>query len=168
MAIAKGMAAAYTPLGGVVAHNKVVEVFEKAAEFVHGHTYGGNPLSSVIGHAVLTYVQENNLVENSRKVGEYLKNGLAEMAEDHTIVGDVRGRGLMIGLEFVKDKATKEPMNAPGIGASGALLNTTMKHGLIVYPGAGQVDGRSGDQCLITPPLNMTMEESDCWRSFDA
>jgi len=110
---AKGMSAGYAPLGGVIVKESIFNAFlEGSGIFVHGHTYGGNPLSAATAVAVVNTLVEDNLVENSRFVGEYLLNQLKEKLSAFWFVGDVRGKGLMQGVEFVRDKKTKEPFMA--------------------------------------------------------
>ncbi len=159
MSLAKGMAAGYMPLGAVLAKEEIWETFWRGSgNFVHGHTYGGNPLACAAGVAVLDYYLEHDLVENSARMGQLLMEELQPL-NDNPIVGDVRGRGLMIGVELVADRETKEPF-AHGSGKTAqkatALL---MERGVVVYPGGGTVVGRAGDHFLIGPPLVINEDE---------
>src|SRR5688572_11170960 len=85
------------------------EIAEKLAQKIHFNTFGGNPISMAAGLAVLEAIDADGLQQNSKAVGNYLKDGLNKLAERHALIGDVRGMGLMLGVELVKDRATKEP-----------------------------------------------------------
>lgn len=159
--VAKGMSAGYSPLGGVIAKEEIYNAFKQGSGiFVHGHTYGGNPLSAAVAVAVVKTLVEDELVEKSRVVGAYLLRRLQEELLPFWYVGDVRGKGMMLGVELVRDKVTKEPF-AASLGIAEKLTLTLVKHGVIVYPGTGNADGENGDQFLLAPPLTMTAEQAD-------
>lgn len=159
--VAKGMSAGYSPVGGVVVKDEIHAAFKQGSGvFVHGHTYGGNPLSAAVSVAVVKTLIEENLVENSRLVGEYLLGKLQEKLLPYWFVGDVRGKGLMLGVELVKDKDTKEPFPV-ALGMAEKLTATLIKHSVIVYPGTGSADGENGDHILLAPPLTLTIEQAD-------
>jgi len=103
---------------------------------------------------------EDNLVENSNTVGEYLLLRLKETLLPFWFVGDVRGQGLMQGVELVRDKKSKEPF-AVGMGMAEKLTVTLLRYGVIVYPGTGNADGENGDQFLLAPPLIITKDQAD-------
>jgi adenosylmethionine-8-amino-7-oxononanoate aminotransferase len=158
---AKGMSAGYTSLGGAFPKQHVAEVFaEKENGFTHGHTYSFNPTSSAIASAVLDYVDEHDVVENARRVGEYTRDRFEEFY-DYDFVGDVRGKGLMLGLEFVDDRETKEPLEHGGPAFRDFLFETGIDHGIVTYPGGGSIDGELGDHVLVTPPLTISREQAD-------
>ena len=158
---AKGMSAGYSPLGAVIAADKIYDAFQKGSGvFVHGHTYGGNPLSAAVALAVVQTLLDDQLAENSRVVGDYLLTRLQESLLPFWFVGDVRGKGLMQGVELVQDKAAKTPF-AVSRGIAEKLTVTLMKHGVIVYPGTGNADGENGDQFLLAPPLIITRDQAD-------
>jgi adenosylmethionine-8-amino-7-oxononanoate aminotransferase len=158
---AKGMSAGYSPLGAVIAKEEIFDAFKKGSGiFVHGHTYGGNPLSAAVALAVVKTLVADNIVENSRTVGAYLLTELQENLLPFSYVGDVRGKGLMLGVEIVKDKTTKEPYPVK-LGMAEKLTVTLVKHGVIVYPGTGNADGENGDQFLLAPPLIITKDQAD-------
>jgi adenosylmethionine-8-amino-7-oxononanoate aminotransferase len=161
IATAKGVSGGYTPLGAVIATDEVVEALERnAANFVAGHTYTGNPLSSAVGLAVLRYMLRNKLIENARAQGERLLQGAQALLERHPIVGDVRGKGLMVGLEFVQDRATKQPF-PPGLEIAPKIGQAALERGLISYPLQGCVDGVEGDMMKFTPPMCITVAQVD-------
>lgn len=158
---AKGMSAGYSPLGAVIAKEEIYNTFKNGSGiFVHGHTYGGNPLSAAVALAVVKTLVEDKIVENSRTVGAYLLAQLQEKLLPFSFVGDVRGKGLMLGVEIVRDKATKEPFPV-AMGMAEKLTVTLVKHGVIVYPGTGNADGENGDQFLLAPPLIITKDQAD-------
>ncbi len=158
---AKGMSCGYTPMGAAVASEKVFNTImvEGSGEFVHGHTYASNPLSCGIAHKVIEIVERENYVENAREQGEYLMGKLQDLYK-YPIVGDIRGKGLMIGIEFVEDQKTKEPFDT-SVKLKAKITNNCLGEGLVVYPGGGSVDGAKGDHILIAPPINITKEEID-------
>lgn len=158
---AKGMSAGYSPLGAVIAKDEIYNTYKNGSGiFVHGHTYGGNPLSAAVALAVVQTLIKDELVENSRAVGEYLLQQLKEKLLPFSFVGDVRGKGLMLGVEIVRDKASKEAYPVT-MGMAEKLTVTLVKHGVIVYPGSGNADGINGDQFLLAPPLTITKEQAD-------
>jgi adenosylmethionine-8-amino-7-oxononanoate aminotransferase len=158
---AKGLSAGYAPVGGTFPRNHIAEVFaEKEDGFTHGHTFCFSPTTSAIGSAVLKYVDDHDVMDNARKVGTYTRDRFDEFY-DYEFVGDVRGKGLMLGLEFVEDPETKEPLTHGGAAIRDYLFDVGLENGIITYPGGGTVDGERGDHLLITPPLNISREEAD-------
>lgn len=128
------------------------EIAEKLAQRIHFNTFGGNPVSMAQALGVLEVIDEENLQENSRVVGKRFKDGLMNLMERHTIIGDVRGKGLMLGAELVKDRKTKEPATAETV----ALLHECLKMGVIVGKG-----GLTGNVLRIKPPMCITKEDVD-------
>jgi adenosylmethionine-8-amino-7-oxononanoate aminotransferase len=157
---AKGLASGYTPLYVVVAKEEIHQLIkEKNGTFVHGHTYSQNPLSCSVGTAVLDYLEKHDLVAASAKKGVYLLEKLQGLLR-HPIVGDVRGLGLFAGIEFVKDKKTKEPFD-PKLRVNVLVGNSAFAKGLITYPGGGGADGVKGDHSLLAPPYVITEAQID-------
>ena len=157
IATAKGLASGYMPLGATIASDTVFEGFKEP--FAHGHTYGSHPVACAAGAAAIDYLVENKLVERSAEMGEHLHKGLHDLLE-HKSVGDVRGMGLFSGIEFVKDKDTKEPFS-PEIGYNSRIVERCYENGLLVYPGSGTVDGVRGDHIQVAPPLVAKRSEVD-------
>lgn len=158
--LGKGIAGGYTPLAAVVASEEVHRVFqEKWGKFHHGYTYQGNPVSCAVGLAVYRYMKKNRLFEQVEEKGNYLKSKLKEIAEGCQIVGDVRGRGLLLGLELVKDKKTRESF--PGnLQLAEKVKDEAREKGLLLYTGVGaSADTVSRDYLLIAPPFTITLEE---------
>jgi adenosylmethionine-8-amino-7-oxononanoate aminotransferase len=157
----KGTGSGYTPLGAVIIHQKVYETFEKSERpaFFMGYTYSGNPLSCAAGLAVMNYIEKNQMVERSARMGKYLFERFARL-KDLPIVGDIRGKGLLLGIEFVKDKKRKTPFPRSQ-KISETLTDRAFRNGLILMSGAGTVDGVSGDHTVVSPPFIITEKEID-------
>ena len=159
--MAKGLSGGYTALGAVAVKKQVYEAFEQGSKkFAHGFTYGSNPVSAATGLAVLSYIINNGLIENSRIMGEKLMQRLEALKGKYEFIGDVRGRGLMTGIEFVKDRATKETF-AASENITNNIIKTALDEGLMLYAAAACADGFKGDAVMIAPPLNVTDAELD-------
>ncbi len=157
---AKGLSSGYTPLGAVIVKQEIHDTLrDHSGQFVHGHTYCHNPLSAAIGAAVLKYVRANNLIERSRRMGDYLLERLQGL-RDLAMVGDVRGLGLFAGVELVADKAHKTPFE-PSLKVGAKVAQNAFADGLITYPGGGGADGINGDHILICPPFVITETQID-------
>jgi len=161
IACAKGIAGGYTPLGAVIATPEIVgEVRRRGASFVIGHTSSGNPLSCATGIAVMRFILDHDLISNARDTGAYFHKSLSSLKEKHPLIGDVRGLGLLAGVEFVADRTTKEPFQVE-IKAAKQVAIETQKRGLVSYPLQGGADGISGDHLLYAPPLTITPAQID-------
>jgi hypothetical protein len=153
---AKGLSSGYAPLGAVIASKRVVDAIASGSgAFLHGFTYNAHPVSAAVGRAVLHRVQSLDLVRAADSnlkdtVGSTLKTALEEL-RDLNVVGDVRGLGLLWGVEFVQDKRTKQPFPA-NRNFAGLVAQSALSRGLLVYPMQGCVDGDAGDHLLIAPP----------------
>lgn len=126
---------------------------------IGGHTLSANPLSCAVSLAVLEYVEKNNLVEKSADRGKNLIRGLKRLGEKYSFIGDIRGRGLLIGMEFVQDKSTKSPL-PKGVDVTNEIIKLGMKNGILLYPAAAGLDGVTGAAIIISPPL--TISEDEC------
>ena len=159
--MAKGLSGGYAPMGAVAVQRHVYETFLKGSgKFAHGFTYGGNPLAAAAGAAVLEYVVQHDLVGNARRMGDYLLEGLRRLAGEFPTIGDVRGLGLMTAIEFVKDRATKEPF-PPDKGVTDMVVRVAFETGMTLYPAPACADGIKGDAVMIAPPLTVTKSEID-------
>lgn len=160
---AKGISSGYAPLGAVIASKKVVEgIAAGSGAFLHGFTYNAHPVSVAAGRAVLKRVRSQNLVPSADSnvpgtAGATLKNAL-ESLRDLDAVGDVRGLGLLWGVEFVADKKSKAPFPAAQ-NFAGLVDQACLRRGLLVYPMQGCVDGIAGDHLLIAPPAVIAAEQ---------
>jgi len=148
----------------VVSKRVVAAIADGSGAFLHGFTYNSHPISLAAGRAVLKHLQERKLVEvadSSRSDSIAATLGCAlETLRDLPAVGDVRGIGLLWGVEFVADKSAKRPF-PPGQNFAGRVATAAVKRGLLVYPMQGCVDGTSGDHLLIAPPAVITKEQID-------
>jgi adenosylmethionine-8-amino-7-oxononanoate aminotransferase len=156
MVLAKGLSSGYLPLGAVIASKQVVNVLEEGSgQFTHGFTFNAHPLSMAAGRAVLQQMYLMQLVsladcDSPHSIGAALKQEL-EKLRDCNSVGDVRGIGLLRGIEFVADKVTKAPYPAK-LNFAGKVAEASAQRGVMVYPMQGCVDGTVGDHLLIAPP----------------
>lgn len=160
MVTAKGMGGGYVPLSGVTISDGIAATFESlSTSFVHGLTNEGHPLACAAGLAVLRVLERDQLVTNAARQGERLFSHLHEIAGRHDIIGDVRGLGLLAGIEFVADRATKQPLD-PTLDFTRRLHLAAQERRLMIYPGAPAHAG-SSDQILISPPLSINADEID-------
>jgi adenosylmethionine-8-amino-7-oxononanoate aminotransferase len=156
LVVGKGISAGYVPVAAVIARRHVVDAIERGSGVgVFSHTYSGFPLGAATCLAVLDYLDEHDLVTAARDRGAELRAGLEAVAARHPIVGDVRGRGLLLGLELVADPRTKRrfPVEAQ---VARRLVDLSFERGLILYP-AGTPP--AGDAVLVTPPLTISRAE---------
>lgn len=161
MATGKGMSAGYTPMAAAIVSEKVMEPILNGSKIVmSGHTFSANPQSAATALAVLNYIEKNNLVENSAHMGAYLKEKINELAGGSDIIGDVRGKGLFVGIEFVEDKLTRKsfPLDKDLVSK---IVQTSFDEGLLVYPANAGAEGLTGDAVILSPPLTITKEEVD-------
>ena len=159
IAVGKGIAGGYAPLAGTLISEKVNAVIQKkGGPTVPGYTYAGNPVSCSGGLAVLRYIQEHDLVSNAKATGEVLQ-GEAKKLLDMPLVGDVRGKGLMLGVELVANKETKEPFPRAA-QISEKVHAECWKRGLSYCPLAGDADGVCGDAASIGPALVLTEDQA--------
>jgi adenosylmethionine-8-amino-7-oxononanoate aminotransferase len=154
----KGAASGYAPLGGVIAGPRVVEAFERGSgAFQHGFTYQSHPVSMAAGNAVLDILEEQALFARVPAASRELFAAL-EPLKEHRHVADVRGLGLLAGIEFVKDKNTRAPFPREE-NIAGKIFQVAMDEGVLTYPTQGCVDGTDGDHILLAPPYIITEEE---------
>ncbi|MGJ7575649.1 aspartate aminotransferase family protein [Variovorax sp. RB2P76] len=157
--LAKGLAAGYTPLGCLLAPNRIVDAIAGAGGFVHGHTYFTNPLSCAVARAVVDEVVRQDLVTRAHDTGELLMARLRDIASRSPIVGDVRGKGLLTAIEIVSDKAKRSQLPV-AFNAPARLTEHGLKHGIALYNRRANL-GAFGDFQMITPPLTITEPEID-------
>jgi adenosylmethionine-8-amino-7-oxononanoate aminotransferase len=160
---AKGLSSGYAPLGAVIASKRVIDAIAAGSgAFLHGFTYNAHPVSVAAGRAVLRHLKATQLVQAaaSQKPGTPANTLRQELDTllDLPQVGDVRGMGLLLGVEFVADKHTKEPF-APQRAFSARIGQLAAQRGVLIYPMQGSVDGISGDHILVAPPAVITEEQ---------
>ena len=153
LCIAKGLGAGYQPIGAMLVSGAIYDaVAEGSGFFQHGHTYIGHPVATAAGLAVVRAILERGLVERVRTQGATLSAALHDRFGQHPHVGDIRGRGLFMGLELVEDRETKAPLD-PARGTAAKIKKAAFEAGLICYPMAGTIDGKRGDHILLAPPF---------------
>jgi adenosylmethionine-8-amino-7-oxononanoate aminotransferase len=156
----KGIASGYAPLGAVLVAPRLVEAFEKgSAAFMHGFTYQAHPVATAAGNAVFDYLEAHRLFERVTPAGKTLRKALAVL-ETHSHVGQIRGLGLLQGVEFVKEKETREPYPKEA-GIADKIKQAALEKNVLLYPGQGCVDGSRGDHVLLAPPFTITPEECE-------
>lgn len=156
----KGIASGYAPLGAVLVAPHIVEAFERgSAAFTHGFTYQAHPVATAAGNAVFDYLEAHKLLGRVSPAGDMLRQSLAKLA-GHPHVGQLRGLGLLQGIEFVKDKVAREPFPKDA-GIAEKIRQAVLEKNVLVYPGQGTVDGARGDHVLLAPPFVITAEECD-------
>ncbi|RBO51848.1 aspartate aminotransferase family protein [Rhodovulum sp. BSW8] len=152
-AIAKGLGAGYQPVGAMLCTGRIHDAIEAGSGFFqHGHTYMGHPTVAAAALAVLTRLTRDGLVDRARIMGDRLDAALRAAFAEHPHIGDIRGRGLLLGLELVADRASRRPF-APDLRVHARLKAAAFEAGLLCYPMGGTVDGRRGDHVLLAPPF---------------
>nr|WP_323776893.1 aspartate aminotransferase family protein [Amylibacter sp.] len=159
IALSKGFGAGYVPLGAMIARNDMVEAVLDAGGFIHGYTYAGNPLACAAGLAVLDQIEQNNLTQNAAQMGDALTLRLQSLMQRYPIIGDVRGKGLLLAFEFMADRASKAPL-PPELNAHARLVDIAYENGLIIYSRRTR-GGISGDHFLVCPPMIVTEPQLD-------
>jgi len=154
LAVSKGFAAGYAPLGAMIADEGMVETVLKTGGFAHGHTYAGNPLACSAGLAVLGEIDRLDLIANARSMGDVLMAGLDELMGRHRFIGDVRGKGLLTAFELVSDRDTMAPL-PKGLNAYERFVEICYDRNLITYARRTR-GGVEGDHFLICPPMIVT------------
>lgn len=156
---AKGLGGGYQPIGAVLVREDLVQIIEQGAGmFQHGHTYMGHALACAAALEVQKTIEDDQLLTNVIARGEDLRALLTQRFGQHPNVGDIRGRGLFVGLELVRDREKKTPFS-PTAKLSAKIKSIGQKNGLICYPGSGTVDGAFGDHILLAPPFIITTDQ---------
>ncbi len=157
---AKGATSGYWPFGFVAASDEIHATVTGGSGFVHGFTYSHGPVAAAVAGAVLRILETENLVKASAEKGERLLGGLRARLGDDPHVGEVRGRGLLVGVELVADRATRDPF--PRVARiTEAVVRAARDRGLLVYSGTGNANGVDGDTILLGPPFIVIDAELD-------
>ena len=158
LTMAKGLGAGYQPIGAVLVAAHLFDAFRDGSGFFqHGHTYTAHPAACAASLAVLDAIENRSLLQNVRDRGTELMDALQDCFGQHPNVGDIRGRGLFLGLEIVENRESKAPFDAAR-DIPGKIKAAAMAAGLMVYPMGGTIDGSRGVHVLLAPPYIM---ESD-------
>jgi len=159
IATAKGLAACYYPVGATLVTQEVANAFATGSGvFAHSHTFNGMPAASAAVSAVMDFYVKNDLCGNAWNMGKTIEEKYKARIESCSIVGDMRGKGLMWGIEFVKNKTTKEPFKREENIAT-RFRTFCLERGFTVYPGSGMIDGLNGDNIIVGPPLIINKDE---------
>lgn len=159
LVVAKGLGGGYQPIGAVLVSRTVYDAFARGSgRFQHGHTYLGHPVACAAALAVQKVIDAEGLLARVRVMGARLRAMLADRFGGHRHVGDIRGRGLFLALELVRERTSKEPFD-PKRALHAAVKREAMARGLLVYPMGGTIDGERGDHVLLAPPF--TVAEPD-------
>jgi adenosylmethionine-8-amino-7-oxononanoate aminotransferase len=159
--IGKSLAAGYQPLSAVLASGSIVDGLKSGSgRFAHVHTYQAHPIACAAGLAVQTIVREEGLLENVRAMGSQLRKQLREQLSGSRGIGDVRGRGLLVGIEFVADRENGTPFD-PSLTVWEKVRSAAFNQGLSVFAAGGTVDGTNGDHVMLAPAFNIDARTVD-------
>lgn len=157
--LAKGLGAGYQPVGAVVCTSEVYDAISRGSGALkHGQTYNAHPIGCAAALAVQRIVAEEGLIHRAQQAGARLIKLLAQRFGNHPNIGDIRGRGLLLAMELVSDRATKAPFD-PALKVHERAKADAFERGLLIYPGGGTADGVAGDHILLAPPYNVTDDE---------
>ncbi|HVW50504.1 MAG TPA: aspartate aminotransferase family protein [Trinickia sp.] len=159
LTIAKGLGAGYQPIGATLVSDRIYDAIVKGSGFFqHGHTYMGHATACAAALEVQRVIEQDKLLANVTARGEQLRSALRERLGDHPHVGDIRGRGLFVGVELVRDRASRAPFD-PQLRLHAAIKRQAMERGLMAYPMGGTIDGKNGDHVLLAPPFICTSHD---------
>lgn len=151
--IAKGLGAGYQPIGATIANDKVYQSIANGSGFFqHGHTYMAHPVACACALATINSIIDEQLISCVNHFGSKLKQALINELGPLPNIGDIRGKGLLLGIELVKDKQSKAPLPAT-TQAHNIVKAQAMQNGLMCYPMAGTIDGKNGHHILLAPPF---------------
>ena len=159
--IAKGLGGGYQPIGAVMVQQRIVAAMQQGSGFFqHGHTYLGHAIACAASLAVQEVIRRDGLLACVQAQGAGLRQRLDSALGAHPHVGDIRGRGLFMGIELVQDRASKQTFD-PVLSLHARIKREAMARGLMVYPMGGTIDGRQGDHVLLAPPFIISDDELD-------
>ncbi|MDW9646130.1 aspartate aminotransferase family protein [Sinorhizobium meliloti] len=159
--IAKGLGGGFQPIGAVLLSEKIYRAFaDGSGLFQHGHTYIGHPVAAAAASKVVEILNRPELMTNVIKMGDQLQAGLDEALGQSPHVGDIRGSGLLRGIEIVSDRDTKQPFD-PALKIHARIKKEAMQRGLMCYPMGGTIDGKNGDHVLLAPPYIIKPDQID-------
>ena len=159
--IAKGLGAGYQAIGAVMVSAAIRDTIRAGSGFFqHGHTYLGHATACAAALAVQQQIEQRELLANVRTMGDLLQQRLHQRFDTHTHVGDIRGRGLFVGIELVQDRASKQPFD-PALRLHARIKAQAMQAGLMCYPMGGTIDGQHGDHVLLAPPYIIASSHVD-------
>jgi adenosylmethionine-8-amino-7-oxononanoate aminotransferase len=155
----KGLSGGYMALSAMVAREEIVTTIrESGSEFLHAQTFAHHPVACAAGLATIRYLKEQQLLARCKEMGELLHQELKTRLAEHPLVGDIRGRGLLAGIEFVQEKKLRLPFPRAWRVVE-LICATALAHGLVVWSNVGHVDGKDGDLILLAPPFIITADQ---------
>ncbi len=158
MLVGKGVTGGVVPLSAVLARHEIIDaIYESGNDFLHAQTFTHHPVACAAGLATIRYLQENKLIERCREMGKVLHEALRPF-QNHPLVGDLRGKGLLAGLELAANKTTREPFPCR-LKIAEKISAEALSRGLIIWTNAGHVDGINGDAILLAPAFIVTCEQ---------
>ncbi|PLR77261.1 aspartate aminotransferase family protein [Bacillus sp. V3-13] len=161
VALGKGMGAGYAPIAAALVSDRIMEpILSGSKSIMSGHTLSANPQACAVSLAVLDYLDKHSIIQEVEAKGVYLLNQLKKLQQKFTFIGDVRGKGLLIGLEFVEDRTEKRSFSRTH-NVTGELVQIAQEQGLLLYPAGAGDTGMNGDAVLVAPPLTITKREID-------
>ena len=159
LTIAKGLGAGYQPIGAMLASDHIFQtIADGSGFFQHGHTYLGHPVATAAANKVIDIIGTDDMMEDVRRKGHYLMTALMDRFGQHPHIGDIRGKGLFLGMEFVADRDSKTPFD-PAKNINKKFKAAAFNAGLICYPMGGTIDGQYGDHVLLAPPFIITDQQ---------
>ncbi|MFY4776856.1 aspartate aminotransferase family protein [Metabacillus sp. RGM 3146] len=160
-ALGKGLAAGYSPIAAAIVSDKVMGPIQNGTKSImSGHTYSANPQAAAAALAVLSYMEQKKLMESVMEKGDYLKQNLMDWKERFSFIGDVRGKGLLLGVEVVKCRTKKAPFSKSD-NITSKLVKRAAEKGLLIYPSNAGIGGKAGNGLIIAPPLTIKKSEMD-------
>ena len=156
----KGITAGYAPLAGMIVHENVMKQLKQYSngKFLHGFTYSGHPVCLAAGYSAIAEYKNQNIIENVKNQSSFIFKRLHEIQKNSKTIGSIRGKGLLIGVEFFENTKETKYFNEEVLFAA-KFNSLAMKKGAVFYPGSGGVDGTKGEHILIAPPLNITTDD---------
>lgn len=157
----KGVSAGYAPLSGMIVSDQLISALKEYSDgkFVHGYTYSGHPVSVAAGLAALEKYEEQDVLANCKRISAYLFTELEKLKQEVDYLIDIRGKGLLIGLEFAETDTSTKKFSQRNL--SEAINQACMEKGMILYPGSGGIDGVKGYHALLAPPLTISQKEAE-------
>jgi hypothetical protein len=161
LTVAKGLGGGYQPIGGLLISQKVFEAIANGSgSLKHGHTYAGHTIAVAAALGVQKAIAQEGLLARVRHLSALLFARLQQRFGQHPHIGDIRGRGLFIGLELVADRDTKEPFD-PSAKVWQRVRRIGFEEGIVCYPTAGCIDGIRGDHVALAPPFILADAQVD-------
>jgi adenosylmethionine-8-amino-7-oxononanoate aminotransferase len=157
VALGKGLSAGYSPIAATLASDAVLEPIVHGSKVImSGHTFSGNPLSSAAALSVLKLIESEGIIGAVKEKGSYLTNLLKKLQGEFSFIGDIRGKGLLIGVEFTSNESVEVDASF-----TAAVIKKAQQNGLLLYPAGAGIDGRKGSAIIVAPPLTISKSEMD-------